>query len=192
MNLLDVAILIISAFLIIRGFFRGIVQGAATFLGILFSFIFASLYYRELATLISQWLPRHQTVLAFFCFVFLFFVSILFFNFLSILAKKAVHLTLLGWVDRALGGLFGLMKAAVAIFVIVTVLTVFYPQTGFLVEKSRFFPSMVTITGKLASFIPSKIKEDFLGKKRDLQDFWAGKKRNIQKWQRVPKDGLHP
>lgn len=191
MNLLDLAILILSAYLVIRGFFRGIVQGAATLLGLILSFVLATYYYRELAGLAAPWFPRHQTVLTFFSFVFLFFVSILFFNFLSILAKKAVHLTLLGWLDRALGALFGLIKAAVILFVIVTILTVFYPKTGFLVENSRFFPSILSITSKLTSFVPSKIKADFLSKKKDLQDFWEGKKRAIRKWQRVP-DGLSP
>jgi|YelNatPaOPRAMG01_1025707.scaffolds.fasta_scaffold83530_2 membrane protein required for colicin V production len=192
MNVLDVAILILSGLLIVRGFFRGIVQGAATLLGVIFSFVIASFYYRELAGLAAPLLPRHQTVLAFFCFVFLFFTAVLFFNFLSILARKAVHLTLLGWLDRALGGLFGLVKAAVILFVMVTILTVFYPKTGFLVENSRFFPAILKVTGKLTTFIPSKIKNDFMNKKKDLQDFWEGKKRDIRKWQRVPGDGFTP
>ena len=45
MNILDIAIVIIVVLLIIRGFFRGIVQEAATLLGLIASFLLASLYY---------------------------------------------------------------------------------------------------------------------------------------------------
>lgn len=172
----------------IRGFFRGIVQEAATLLGLIASFFLAALNYKTLAFWLGPIAPNHKIVLSFFCFVLLFILFIFLFNFLAILAKKAITLVLLGWLDRTLGGLFGLVKAAVILFVMVTILTVFYPKSGPVVETSRFFPSILSVTENLASLIPFKIKDDFIAKKKDLRNFWEGKKRNIQKLQKVPGD----
>jgi membrane protein required for colicin V production len=188
MTLLDIAILIIVALMTVRGFFRGIVQEAATLLGLIASFFLAALYYKNLTAWLEHFAPNHKIVLSFFCFVFLFILCIFLFNFISILVRKAIRLALLGWLDRTLGGLFGLIKGAVIIFVLVTMLTVIYPKSGPLVENSRFFPSILTITEKLTALIPFKIKDDFLDKKKALENFWESKKRNIRKLQRLPED----
>jgi membrane protein required for colicin V production len=188
MNLLDIAILIIVALMTVRGFFRGIVQEAATLLGLIVSFFLAALYYKNLAFWLERFVPNHKIILSFFCFVFLFILLIFLFNFFGILARGAIRLALLGWVDRTLGGFFGLLKGAVIIFVLVTILTVFYPKSGPVVEDSRLFPSILTVTEKLTSFIPFQIKDDFLAKKKALQNFWEERKRNIKKLQRLPEN----
>jgi membrane protein required for colicin V production len=188
MNLLDIAILIIVALMTVRGFFRGIVQEAATLLGLIASFFLAALYYKNLSFWLERFVHNHAVVLSFFCFVFLFILFIFFFNFMAILARKAVHLVLLGWLDRTLGSLFGLIKGAVILFVLVTILTVFYPKSGPVVENSRFFPSILTVTEKLSTLIPFKIKDDFLTKKKDLENFWDKRKRDIRKLQRLPEN----
>ncbi len=183
MNLLDIAILIIVALMTVRGFFRGIVQEAATLLGMIVSFFLAALYYKDLASWLDRFLPNHQILLSFFCFVFLFILCIFLFNFLAILARGAIRLALLGWLDRTLGGLFGLIKGAVIIFVLVTILTVFYPKSGPLVKNSRFFPSILTFTEKLTSLIPYKIKDDFLEQKKTPAELLGiEKKRNIENY----------
>ena len=188
MNLLDIAILIIIALMTVRGFFRGIVQEAATLVGLIFSFFLAALYYKNLTALLVRFVPNHEIVLSFFCFVFLFILFIFLFNFLSILARKVIHLVLLGWLDRTLGGFFGLIKGAVIIFVLVTILTVIYPKSGPVVENSRFFPSILNLTEKLTSLIPFKIKNDFLDKKKTLENFWESRKQNIKKLQGFSED----
>jgi uncharacterized membrane protein required for colicin V production len=102
------------------------------------------------------------------------------------LTRGAIRLILLGWLDRILGSLFGLIKGTIIIFFLVTVLTIFYPKSGPVVEDSRFFPSILSLTEKLTLLIPYKIKDDFLKKKEELQDFWEGRKVNIKKLQKIP------
>jgi membrane protein required for colicin V production len=158
-------------------------------LGLIASFFLAALYYKNLAFWLEGYIPNHKIVLSFFCFIFLFILCLFLFNFLAILARGAIRLALLGWLDRTLGGLFGLIKAAVILFVMVTILTVFYPRSGPVVENSRFFPSILTVTEKLASFIPFKIKDDFFAKKKELQNFWDERKGKIRELQRLPEYG---
>jgi membrane protein required for colicin V production len=189
MAILDIAILIIIAIMTIRGFFRGIVQEAATLIGLVVSFFIAALFYENLASLLERFVPDRTIILAVFCFILLFVISVLLFNLLGILASKAVRLTLLGWLDRTLGGFFGLVKGSVLIFFIVTILTIFYPQSAPVVENSRFFPTTLSITEKLSDLIPYKIKDDFLTKKDALKSYWEFRKQEIKKLQRLPGNG---
>ena len=186
MNILDIAIVIIVVLLIIRGFSRGIVQEAATLLGLIASFLLASFYYKDLSARLERFTPNHVIVLSFFCFVFLFILCIFLFNFLAMITRGAIRLVLLGWLDRILGSLFGLIKGTIIIFFLVTILTIFYPKSGPVVEDSRFFPSILSLTEKLTLLIPYKIKDDFLKKKEELQDFWEQRKGNIKKLQKIP------
>ncbi len=188
MNFLDIGILIIIALTTIRGFFKGLIQEAAGLLATIFSFYLASYYYKDLALKAARFLSNHHILLEIFCFILIFLVSLLLFHFLAMMVRGAIRLVLLGWLDRILGGLFGLIKGAVIIFFLVTILTVFQPKSAVLVKGSRFFPPILSFTGKITLLIPHKIQGDFLNKKRQLQDYWEGKKRFIKKTGKIKGD----
>jgi membrane protein required for colicin V production len=188
MNLLDISILIVIALTTIRGIFKGIIQEAATILGIFTSFFLASYYYKPLALWLTGFFPSHKIMLEIFCFVLIFVLVMFLFHLLARLTRGAIRLVLLGWMDRVLGGLFGLIKGAVIIFFLVTILMLFYTQSSPIVQGSRFFPSILTLTENITFLVPSKIKEDFLHKKKELEDIWSGKKRTIRKIGKPPSD----
>ncbi|MGC1403384.1 MAG: CvpA family protein [Thermodesulfobacteriota bacterium] len=188
MNFLDIGILIIIALTTIRGFFKGLIKEAAGLLGIIFSFYLASYYYKDLALKAARLLSDHHLLLEIFCFILIFLVSLLICHFLAMMARGAIRIVLLGWLDRILGGIFGLIKGAVIIFFLVTILTVFHPKSSALVKDSRFFPPILTFTGKITLLIPHKIQGDFLNKKRQIQDYWKGKKRFIEKTGKIKGD----
>jgi membrane protein required for colicin V production len=188
MNLLDISILIIVTLTTIRGIFRGIIQEAATILGIIASFFGASYYYKNLALWLARFVPNHKILLEIFCFLLIIALSMFLFHLLAMMLRGAIRLALLGWLDRILGGLFGLIKGAVIIFFLVTILMLFHPQSGPIVKDSRFFPSILNLTTKLTFLIPDKIKDDFFNKKKELQDIWKGKKRTIRKMEKLTTD----
>jgi membrane protein required for colicin V production len=181
MNLLDISILIVIVLTTIRGIFKGIIQEAATIVGIFASFFLASFYYKTLALWLTGFFPNHKIMLEILCFVSIFVLGMFLVHLLAMMTRGAIRLVLLGWLDRVLGGVFGLIKGAVIIFFLVTILMLFYPQSSPIVKGSRFFPSILTLTEKITFMIPSKIKEDFLHKKKELQDIWSGKKRTYRK-----------
>lgn len=181
MNILDIGILIIIALTTFRGLFRGLIEEAAGLLGIIASFYLASYYYKDLALWMSRFLSNHQVILEIFCFILVFALGFFLFHFLAMMARGAIRLVFLGWLDRILGGIFGLIKGAVIIFFLITILTVFHPKSNALVKDSRFFPPILSFTGKMALLIPHKIQGDFLNKKKQIQEYWGGKKRFIEK-----------
>lgn len=181
MNILDIGILIIIGLTTFRGLFRGLIEEAAGILGIIASFYLASYYYKDLALWMSRLLSNHNVILEIFCFILVFALGFFLFHFLAMMARGAIRLVLLGWLDRILGGIFGLIKGAVIIFFLITILTVFHPKSNALVKDSRFFPPILSFTGKMVQLIPHKIQGDFLNKKRQIQEYWGGKKRFIEK-----------
>jgi membrane protein required for colicin V production len=188
MSLLDITILIIITLTTVRGIFRGIIQEAATILGIIASFFLASYYYKNLAFWSARFIPNHTIVVEIFCFVCIFFLCLFLFHLLALVTRGATRLALLGWLDRILGGLFGLLKGSIITFFLVTLLMLFHPKSSPVVKDSRFFPSVLKVTERVMFLIPDKIKEDFLNKKRDLEDIWKGKKQSIQKMKKLTTD----
>ena len=192
MNLLDLAILILVGLIAVRGFFRGIIQEAATLFGIIASFFLASYYYNELARYLHGFTQNYLLVLYFFSFLLIFGLSLFLFRIFGLLINKVVHLTFFGWADRALGGLFGLIKGGVLVFFLVTLLTLLLPKQSTIINQSRFFPRVIALTDQLTLLIPGKITEDFNRKKQELRDYWEERQQAIKKLRKYPShDGSH-
>jgi len=186
MNLLDLAILIIVVLIAVRGFFRGIIQEAATLFGIIASFFLASYYYNDLARFLHGYTRNYLLALYFLSFLFIFGLSFFLFRVLGLLINKMVHLAFFGWADRVFGGFFGLIKGGVVVFFLITLLTLFLPKQNSLINQSRLFPWVISLTDQLTLLIPDKITEDFNRKKQELRDYWEEKQQSIKKLQKYP------
>ena len=139
------------------------------------SFFLASYYYGNLSRLILRYLPDQNFLISLFSFLFLFGLSVFLFHGFGVLMKKVFQFSLLGWLDRGLGVLFGLIKGVVIVFFLATVLTLVLPKTSTLLNQSRLLPWVISLTDHLTLLIPGKIREDFNTKKRDFFDYWEGK-----------------
>jgi membrane protein required for colicin V production len=186
MSLFDIGILLILALFGLRGFARGIIQEAATLLGVIVGFFLAALYYGDLANFLNYYFPGYSLLLAFFSFVFLFGLSLFLFHYLAILARVMIRISLFSWADKGFGAVFGLVKGMILIFLLVSLITFFMPKTKSLVEHSRLYPLVYGINQKIALLIPVKVQEDYAAKKRELKEYWEGKERAIKKLQRFP------
>ena len=186
MNLLDLAILIIVVLIAVRGFFRGIIQEAATLIGIIASFFLAFYYYNELARFLLRYTQNYRVALYFFSFLLLLGLSFFLFRALGLLIKKIVHFTLFGWADRVMGGFFGLIKGVVVVFFLITLLTLLLPKQHSLINQSRLFPWVISLTDQFALLIPGKITKDFNRKKQELRDYWEEKQQSIKKLRKYP------
>ena len=124
--------------------------------------------------------------LYFFSFLLLFGLSFFLFRALGLLIKKIAHLAFFGWADRVLGGFFGLIKGGVVVFFLITLMTLFLPKQNSLINQSRLFPWVISLTDQITLLIPGKITEDFNRKKRELRDFCEEKQHSLKKLQKYP------
>ena len=186
MNLLDLAILIVVVLIAVRGFYRGIIQEAATLVGIIASFFLAFYYYNDLAHFLLRYFQNYRVAIYFFSFLLLLGLSFFLFRALGLLIKKMVQFTLFGWADRAFGGFFGLIKGVVVVFFLVTLLTLLLPKQNSLINQSRLFPWVISLTDQMVLLIPGKITEDFNRKKKELRDYWEERQQSLKKFGKYP------
>ncbi len=79
-----------------------------------------------------------------------------------------------GWVDHALGGIFGLLKGMIYVALLVWVLTTFLPKGSRLMEKSRFSPYITHISRTFVVMIPPKLERTFNENLQALKKLWHG------------------
>lgn len=129
MNKFDMLIIVILAFCVIRGVFRGLIKEMSSIIGVLAGFYAAYSYYMVIAKLLSRWISSaaYLNIVSFlilFCGVF-FVISIL-----GIVIKYVLDIAFMGWVDRVCGAGFGIIKGILIISVLLIIFTAFLPKNA--------------------------------------------------------------
>ncbi|MBQ9185772.1 MAG: CvpA family protein [Bacteroidales bacterium] len=119
MSVIDIVILIIFIPFIIRGIKLGfVVQAAAVvalIVGVWLAFRFSSLLGGWLAPLVKASPKALQTI----AFVLILIAAILVFHLIGKGLEKVVHLALLGWLDKLLGGIFAAIKVILILGILI-------------------------------------------------------------------------
>lgn len=119
MSVIDVVILIIFIPFIIRGIKLGFVVQAAAVValiaGVWLAFRFSSMLGGWLAPLINASPKALQTI----AFVIILILAILVFHLIGKGLEKVVHLALLGWLDKLLGGIFAAVKVVLVLGILI-------------------------------------------------------------------------
>jgi len=171
-NLLDILLVVIVGASVAAGFIAGFARVGIGFIaaicGILFGFWFYGIP--------AEWIHRYikyetlSNLLGFFAVLFLFTIAgALIGKLLSTLFKW----TGLSWLDRLMGGLFGLVRGSVIAVAFVAVLLAFTPKPlpHWMVE-SRTLPYAIEASNLWAQLAPNAIKQAFEEGMRDIRKAW--------------------
>ncbi len=112
----DLFILVVAVILAVMGGKRGFIREIFRFIALAGGFFGAFLYYRDLQFFLRPVSSNFQ-VTATLAFILLFIVIMLIILGIGWLIRKFTHLTLLGWIDRLLGVVLGLLKTAIIAWV---------------------------------------------------------------------------
>lgn len=153
---------------IAKGFFRLAIGLAATVLSILL----ASWFYGLAAGLYSPYV-KQETFANFLGFVTVLLLvqgaGLLLAKVLALMTKKAG----LGWADRALGGVFGLVRAILVSSVLVMVLTAFsWNPPPASVAESKLAPYVMEGAQILVYLTPREVRDGFHENYRKLKEKW--------------------
>ena len=165
MTALDAGVITIIAIFLFRGIWVGLIRQLASIAALVLGYIIAGRYYQESSSLISGLVPSPQlgfllTYGLIFAGVFAVVIG------LGYLLKKVVTISLLGWFDRMMGGLFGLSKAAIITTVCYMVLSGFLASSNPLLTKSVTAPYLDKSTDFMLTFVKdNKLHDNFLPKK---------------------------
>ena len=171
MNPFDIFIIIVVGYSLIRGLFRGLVKEVSSIIGVLGGFYAAYSYYPMVAKLLSG-LNINPSYLNILSFLVIFCSILIVISILGVVIKYLMNVAFLGWVDRACGLGFGLIKGLLIVTVLFIILTTFLPKGAPLIKKSVLAPHVIWISEKMVNVVPEEMKKDFFGKLDEFKKAW--------------------
>ncbi|MGD9309201.1 MAG: CvpA family protein [Desulfosarcina sp.] len=171
MNPFDILMIIILAYGLIRGIFRGLVRELASIIGVLGGFYAAYSYYPYVSRLITAWItnPAYLNILSY---LIIFSLVVVIVGILAVVIKYLLNIAYLGWVDRVSGALFGVFKSVLVICVVFIVLTAFLPKGSPLIKDAALSPHVAKLSEVMAKVLSKDMKDNFTLKVKDLKKSW--------------------
>jgi membrane protein required for colicin V production len=118
MHAFDIIVAAIALVFVIFGVYRGFIEEAIRLIGIVAAFFTGLALYRNVAMHLT-FLKLTGAVLSVVSFLLIFLATLLVIILLGLLIRKIIHLTVLGWVDRACGGVLGFLKVFFLVWILV-------------------------------------------------------------------------
>jgi len=174
MNFFDIIVVTILAYCIIRGIFRGLLKELSSIIGVFGGYYAAYTYYGMLAKPLSKWID-HTGYLNIFSFLIIFCIVFLIISMLGVIINYLLKLAFLGWVDRLAGAVFGAMKAALIVSVLLIAFTAFLPKGSPVIKDSLLSPHITMISEKMIKVVPKDLKHTFLAKISEFKKIWKQK-----------------
>lgn len=167
MNLLDVIIVVVMVFLIVRGVMRGFVREVASLAGIILGIWLAVRYMTPLTSLLKPHLPTFS-FLPVVSFALIFLGVLVACNLLGWGLRALFKKTALGGLDRTLGAGLAVVKGVVITYLGIVIITVYLPPTTPVIARSRLAPVVTASFQTLKNTVsPERIrdwKNRFLGR----------------------------
>ncbi|MBW2170693.1 MAG: CvpA family protein [Deltaproteobacteria bacterium] len=171
MNILDIFILVILGFCLVRGIFRGIVKELTSIVGVFVGFYVAYNFYPVAAVLISRFFTNeaYLNIVSFFLVFTILFLAV---GLVGVILKHLFKAVALGWADRLLGATFGSVKAVLIVSVLLVPVTTYLPQNSPVIKNSLLAPYATKISQILVTVVPKEMKEKFRENINALKETW--------------------
>jgi membrane protein required for colicin V production len=174
MNSLDIVIVCILGYSLIRGVFRGFIKELSSIVGVLAGIYLASAYYPLTSHLLSGWITNvsYRDIAGF---LIIFCGVLLIVGIVGVIIRYLLKIASAGWLDRLLGTLFAVVKGVLIVSVILVILTSFLPKNAAVIKNSVLAPHVISISEKIIQMVPESMKKDFYSKFAELKKSWKGK-----------------
>lgn len=143
-NAIDLILLFFLIPGLIGGLIKGLMRQAAALVALVVGVWFALRFSTVLAALFKVWFETESSAIELIAFAVIFFLTLFFINIAGKILARLLKIVLLGWLDKLLGMVFGLLKYALIASVIIFLLTSldsvypFLPQE--MLKNSTLFP----------------------------------------------------
>lgn len=163
-----VIIMIVSiGFAVIKGLAREIVSLVALIGG----FMLAAFYYPSIAIYFADF-TKTDAIANLIGFMIIFLGCLILGVVLAFLINRFVKMASLQWIDRLLGGVYGLIRGWALASIIVLALIAF-PVREHLLARSVFAPYLLAGARTAAYLIPQKMKDDFYKGYQKVLQIWS-------------------
>lgn len=171
MNYFDIAVIVIIAFCLIRGLFRGLIREVTGIIGVIAGFYGAYTYYEMAAAFLARWIhtPVYQNLAAFFLLFCIILVAV---SLASLLIRALLKVVFLGWVDFLFGMFFGAAKGLLIVVVIFIMITTFWPGNSALLSRSAFAPHVAKVASTLMVVVSKNFKAEYFKELEKVKQLW--------------------
>lgn len=156
-DILDITIIIILVFFVLRGWFNGLVAEVAAIVSLVGGFIVAHNFHPLVAVHLT-FIPDVWRTMA--AYVVLFVATVIAVALLARLLQRLLSFAFATWLDRLGGALFGLAKGVLVCSLIFLVLGKFFYQADFY-KNSRVRPYMTAVIDQVRASLPPDIVQKF-------------------------------
>lgn len=137
MNYLDIILVIPIIWLGYRGFVHGLIIELATLVALVLG-IYAGFHFSGYAaTFLTEHFSMNEKYVSLVAFILTFIVVVVIVYLIGKLLEKVVNMIALGFVNKLAGGIFGVIKAAVILSVIIYMVNLFDINQKIVTEKSK-------------------------------------------------------
>ena len=149
MNYIDVVIIIILIFGLVRGFSDGLVKEVASLAALILGIWGAIKFSTYTAAKLHDWFDMTGQFVGITAFVITFLIIVVAIHFVGIIVDRIISAVSLGTLNRLLGMVFGLIKTALILSVILLILNAIDAKHNFLprdkIERSKFYNPIADI-----------------------------------------------
>ncbi len=170
LSILDVLIILILAYSIVRSVMRGFVREVYIVASVLIGSILAAWFYRPVGNLFKD-VVRTENLALFLGFSLIFIGTLLVGAITTWMITRFMKLAKLEWADRLLGAAFGFIRGWMIGAVILLGLTAFDVQMD-RVRNSQLAPYFLPGSRAIAVITPYELKAKFLVGYRTLERWW--------------------
>lgn len=155
---LDIALMVVMGYFVLRGIFRGVVKEVVTVLGLFVSFWAAGVYYplgaQHLSAIFDQ--DAQRNVVSFF---FIFAVVYFLLSILSIFVDKIVKLTISPIISALLGAVVGVIKGVLLCAIFLTVAQFFLKPDDKFFTNSQLWPFFQPVAAQAKAWMPESLRQ---------------------------------
>ncbi|MBG0790312.1 MAG: CvpA family protein [Desulfovibrionaceae bacterium] len=165
MNFLDIILICIVALFLLRGFFRGLVQEVVSLVAVILAIVLASNFNHLLQPHLARYIDSEMTVDVL-SYTIIFVGTLALFWAVAKLIRTMLDVSLLGWVDRTAGALFGLLEGVLIALIGLMFLHTFAPNADVLTQ-SAIAPRARYVLDKLEEYIDIPSPQEALNNAKD-------------------------
>jgi membrane protein required for colicin V production len=171
-NLLDILLVMILAGSVVAGFIAGFARVGIGFIAAIMGLVCGFWFYGIPAGYVHKYVTS-ELVSNIIGFLIIFMAYLIVGAFIAKLLSKLFKWTGLSFIDRFLGGVFGLVRGAVMATAFVAILMAFTPKpTPNWMVDSQLLPYAVDASDVCASLAPKAVKDGFAEGLRDIRKAW--------------------
>jgi len=157
MNWLDIVIIVVAVLLGLVGLRQGIIKTVFGIAGLIGGIVLAGRYYSGLAALLS---PTGATWANIAAYAIILVATLIVASVVGWLVAKLVHFAMLGWLDRLVGFLLGVVVGGLLCAAVLAIVGKYYPGTEAVISQSGLARFVMEQIPLLLALLPGEF--DFI------------------------------